>query len=80
MKGIFVSLLYFFANADLSSGVPSNEISVAFMYMNAIANGLQGLFLFLVYCIGSSEVRKAFKKNLEKRFGFFLAENELKTR
>ena len=36
------------------------------MYFNVLLNGLQGLFLLIVYCIVGSEVRKAFRKKLER--------------
>lgn len=32
------------------------------MYINAILNGLQGVFLFIVYCIVGKEVRQAIYK------------------
>nr|CAB3250678.1 probable G-protein coupled receptor 133 [Phallusia mammillata] len=35
------------------------EASVVFMYINVIVNGLQGLFLLLVYCVFGVDVRDA---------------------
>ena len=36
------------------------------MYFNVLLNGLQGLFLLLIYCVVGSEVRNAFKNKVER--------------
>lgn len=38
-----------------------NDRALAFQYMFAILNSLQGLFIFLFHCLLNSEVRAAFK-------------------
>jgi len=52
------------------AGIPYYEASVIFMFFNILLNGFQGLFLLLVYCVVGSEVRKAFRKMLEKSSKF----------
>ena len=49
-----------------TAGVPSYQASVAFMFLNSFFNGLQGLFLFVVYCVLGSEVRENFLKKMRK--------------
>jgi len=44
--------------------LPSYEAKVTFMYLNVVLNGLQGVFLFLVYCVFGSQVREAVMKLL----------------
>ncbi|XP_031572893.1 adhesion G protein-coupled receptor L3-like isoform X2 [Actinia tenebrosa] len=44
-----------------------NEKTIAFQYIFAILNSLQGLFIFAFHCIGNSEVRVAYKRLHEKR-------------
>ncbi|XP_078482361.1 adhesion G-protein coupled receptor F1-like [Ciona intestinalis] len=46
------------------TGVDSYEASVAFMYLNVILNGLQGVFLMLIYCVLGSDVRKAWLRKI----------------
>ncbi|XP_039257095.2 uncharacterized protein LOC120333789 [Styela clava] len=41
------------------TSVNMRNSSVYFMYINVILNGLQGVFLFIVYCVIGKEVRKA---------------------
>eukprot|EP00112_Aurelia_sp_Birch-Aquarium-sp1_P010321 Seg221.2 transcript_id=Seg221.2/GoldUCD/mRNA.D3Y31 product="Adhesion G-protein coupled receptor D1" protein_id=Seg221.2/GoldUCD/D3Y31 len=43
-----------------------NESTIIFQYLFCIFNSLQGLFIFLVHCVGNSEVRSAFKRLHEK--------------
>jgi len=67
--------------ASFFLGLRSAEVSVVFMYFNVLLNGLQGLFLLLVYCVVGSEVRNAFRKTLEKNSVFSsLLEKESRTR
>ncbi|XP_048576446.1 uncharacterized protein LOC5501722 isoform X2 [Nematostella vectensis] len=44
-----------------------DEKTIAFQYIFAILNSLQGLFIFAFHCIGNSEVRVAYKRLHEKR-------------
>ena len=48
------------------AGVPSYQASVAFMFLNSFFNGLQGLFLFVIYCVLGSEVRENFLKKMRR--------------
>ncbi|XP_067055563.1 uncharacterized protein [Acropora muricata] len=41
--------------------------TIAFQYLFALLNSLQGLFIFAFHCIGNSEVRVAYKRLHEKR-------------
>nr|CAB3220062.1 adhesion G-protein coupled receptor D1-like [Phallusia mammillata] len=41
--------------------------SQVLLYINVVLNGLQGPFLFLIYCVRGEEVRKALNRELEKR-------------
>nr|CAB3250675.1 probable G-protein coupled receptor 133 [Phallusia mammillata] len=55
-------ILAFLANVE------PYEASVAFMYINAVLNGLQGVFVLLVYCVLGKEVRTLFLRYLQRRF------------
>ncbi|CAH3030092.1 unnamed protein product [Porites evermanni] len=44
-----------------------NKNTIAFQYLFAILNSLQGLFIFAFHCIGNTEVRHAYKRLHEKR-------------
>ncbi|XP_022793709.1 adhesion G protein-coupled receptor L1-like isoform X1 [Stylophora pistillata] len=44
-----------------------NKDTIAFQYLFAILNSLQGLFIFAFHCIGNTEVRVAYKRLHEKR-------------
>ena len=48
------------------AGIPSYQASVAFMFLNSFFNGLQGLFLFVIYCVLGSEVRENFLKKVRR--------------
>ena len=50
------------------------------MYFNVILNGLQGLYLLIVYCIAGTEVRGALRKNLERSVFSSLLEKQVKTK
>jgi len=43
-----------------------NEATIVFQYLFCIFNSLQGFFIFIVYVIGNSEVRSAFKRLQER--------------
>nr|XP_039257098.1 adhesion G protein-coupled receptor E3-like isoform X1 [Styela clava] len=53
------------------TGIESDETGIVFMYLNAIINGLQGVFLFVVYCIIGKEVRKSIM-NVQKKYSVSL--------
>ena len=61
-------------------GFGNNEVSTIFMFLNVTFNGLQGLFLLIVYCGVGREVRKALRKNLERSMISSLLEMHSKTR
>jgi len=44
------------------SGVEDRSESTVFMYLHAVINGLQGLFLFYIYCPLAKDVRKKIAK------------------
>ncbi|XP_070558813.1 adhesion G protein-coupled receptor B3-like isoform X2 [Ptychodera flava] len=44
-----------------------NEHLIFMEYLFAIFNSLQGLFIFIFHCVGSSEVRSAFNRKKEQR-------------
>lgn len=39
-----------------------NKKTIAFQYIFAISNSFQGVFIFLAHCVGSNDVRSAFKR------------------
>ncbi|XP_065064148.1 uncharacterized protein LOC135690509 isoform X2 [Rhopilema esculentum] len=43
-----------------------NEATIVFQYLFCIFNSMQGLFIFLIHCVGNSEVRSAFRRLHEK--------------
>jgi len=46
-------------------GVPDRLASTTFMYLNASVNGLQGVFLLLVYCVWGKSVRQALRRAMK---------------
>ncbi|KAL9976357.1 hypothetical protein ACROYT_G013651 [Oculina patagonica] len=44
-----------------------NKKMIAFQYIFAISNGFQGVFIFLAHCVGSSDVRSAFKRMRQRQ-------------
>jgi len=44
-----------------------NTRTIVFQYIFAISNAFQGVFIFLAHCVGSSEVRLAFKRMRQKQ-------------
>jgi len=40
-----------------------------FMYLNAVINGLQGLFLFYIYCFLAKDVRKKIATEVTNKRG-----------
>ncbi|XP_072033917.1 adhesion G protein-coupled receptor L2-like [Amphiura filiformis] len=44
-----------------------NAHTVVFLYLFAIFNSLQGVFIFLLYCVFNAEVRRAMNRQQEKR-------------
>jgi len=46
------------------SGLEDYNASIPFMYLNSVLNGLQGVFLMMVYCIVSSDVRNQLLKRI----------------
>jgi len=56
----YANKIYSFRNMHgIFPGVPDYLESSTFMYLNALFNGLQGFFLFIVYCLLSKTVREA---------------------
>ncbi|CAK8680058.1 unnamed protein product [Clavelina lepadiformis] len=53
------------------SGLESFEARMVFIYLNVILNGLQGLFVALVYCVFGREVRSLWIQRIEKSFSSF---------
>jgi len=49
------------------SGLPDYAASVAFMCIHIIANGLQGVAIFYLYCLHGSKVRKAVYASIKRR-------------
>ena len=70
ISSIVALLLAFLLFILFFEGVPPYEASVVFMYINVFLNGLQGLFLLLVYCVVGNEVKNALKKNLTRTRAF----------
>jgi len=46
-----------------------NEETIVFQYIFSILNSCQGVLIFLLYCIGNTEVRTALRRLREKHFG-----------
>ncbi|KAF6038183.1 hypothetical protein EB796_003514 [Bugula neritina] len=63
VKGIFILTPILGANW-LFGLFAVNKNTVVFEFLFNIINSLQGLFIFLFHCIGSSEVRSAFRSKL----------------
>uniref|UniRef100_H2ZHB9 G-protein coupled receptors family 2 profile 2 domain-containing protein n=1 Tax=Ciona savignyi TaxID=51511 RepID=H2ZHB9_CIOSA len=47
-------------------GVGPHSSSVPLLYLNVVINGLQGLLLFLLYCVNSGEVRRLIINRLKR--------------
>ncbi|XP_039274535.2 uncharacterized protein LOC120348477 [Styela clava] len=48
-------------------GVENRTASTMFMYVNVLLNGLQGVFLFIIYCFVTSETRDAIVRYWNRR-------------